>query len=57
MRTQTGCQSTLVLPAGKWLAIYGEYDANAMVANNAVSLSKCYCTFVLATLSHNYSDI
>ena len=39
------------------LVIYDEFDDNAMVATYAVSLSMCYCTFVLATVSHNYSDI
>ena len=39
------------------LAIYDEFDDNAMVATYAVSLSMCYCKFVLATVSHNYSDI
>ena len=39
------------------LAIYDEFDDNAMVATNAVSLSMCYCKFVLATVPHNYSDI
>ena len=28
-----------------------------MVAANAVSLTVCNCTFVSATVSHNYSDI
>ena len=28
-----------------------------MVAVNAVSLTACNCTFVSATVSHNYSDI
>ena len=37
------------------LAIYDEFDANAMVATNAVSLSMCNCTFFLETMSH-YSD-
>ena len=39
------------------LAIYDEFDDNAMVATYAVSLSMCYCKFVLTTVSHNYSDI
>ena len=39
------------------LAIYDEFDASAMVATYAVSLSVCNCTFVLSTVSHNYSDI
>ena len=39
------------------LTIYDEFDDNAMVAIYAVSLSMCYCKFVLATVSHNYSDI
>ena len=29
----------------------------SMVVTNAVSLSRCYCKFVLATVSHNYGDI
>ena len=39
------------------LTIYDEFDDNAMVATYAVSMSMCYCKFVLATVSHNYSDI
>ena len=38
------------------LAIYDEFDANAIMATNAVSLSMCYCKLILATVCHNYSD-
>ena len=39
------------------VTVYDEFNDNAMVATYAVSLSMCYCKFVLATVSHNYSDI
>ena len=38
-------------------AIYDAFNGIARVAANAVSLTVCNCSFVSATVSHNYSDI
>ena len=37
--------------------IYDMFNGIAMVVAHAVSMTVCNCTFILATVSHNYSDI